>query len=396
MLKAVIFDMDGVIIDSEPMHARAAQLALQRFGVETTIDYAYGFIGSTTYHMCERMVMDFNLEPTVDELYRANDDMKQYLLQTEGHTVIPYIIDLIIDLHNNGLKLIIASSSPSAAIEEVMNSLNIRSYFTGYVSGMMVNNPKPAPDTFLKAAEQLGVLPNECLVIEDSKNGVNAAHAAGMPCIGYINPNSGKQDLSKATYLVEGFEEINYSFIHMVYNYYYKEAVRILETDRLIVQELTMEDFNDYYRICGEPSISAHIDDFSYDFDIERNKLKAYIDNAYPFYGYGLWGIYTKHNSLLVGCCGIELKEYNGINQYELSYFIEEKSQNNGYAIEAVKAILSFIFTKFDMSYIVALIDEHNTKSIKLANKLGMKADKQCIRGNRQMLIYKAYKDDFI
>jgi beta-phosphoglucomutase-like phosphatase (HAD superfamily) len=99
LFKAVIFDMDGVIIDSEPMHARANVLALKRYNIEVPLSYCYPFIGSTTYHMCQKMVEDFNMKASPEELLKANDEMKDYLLKTEGHTVIPYIIDLIKDLN---------------------------------------------------------------------------------------------------------------------------------------------------------------------------------------------------------------------------------------------------------------------------------------------------------
>ena len=85
------------------------------------------------------------------------------------------------------------------------------------VSGENIKNPKPAPDIFLAAAEKIGVSPEECIVIEDSANGVNGAKKAGMTAVGYINPNSGDQNLSNADYLVESFEGLEMSFFEMVY-----------------------------------------------------------------------------------------------------------------------------------------------------------------------------------
>ena len=82
---------------------------------------------------------------------------------------------------------------------------------------MQVANPKPAPDIFLAACDFLSVSPEECIVIEDSTNGVNAAYQAGITSIGFVNPNSGNQDLSKAAILVEGFDEVDYEFIKEVY-----------------------------------------------------------------------------------------------------------------------------------------------------------------------------------
>ena len=85
------------------------------------------------------------------------------------------------------------------------------------VSADTLDKPKPAPDVFLYAAQELGLSPDECIIIEDSQNGVLAAKAAGIPCVGYINPDSGDQDLSAADILVEGFEEVAEKFMVRVW-----------------------------------------------------------------------------------------------------------------------------------------------------------------------------------
>lgn len=388
MLKAVIFDMDGVIIDSEPMHAKAGVLALKKCGVDITTDYCYGFIGTTTYCMCQKMIRDFHLQTTAEELFEANQEMKHYLLNTEGYPVIPYVTDLIKDLHSHGVKLIIASSSPAEAIEYVRKTLSLESYFDGYVSGMNVSNPKPAPDIFLAAAKQLGVTPSECVVIEDSTNGVLAADAAGMTCIGYVNPNSGKQDLSKASVLVEGFDEVDYDYINEVYRHSHHEPVQILSTKRLIVRELAMEDFEELYRISTDPLVMKYLPDFSLSKEEEREKLQAYIRTVYPYYGYGLWGVCLKSDQKLIGKCGIEYKEADGTGEYEIGYLIGSKYQGQGFALEAAKAVIRYFFTKYKVPRIVAVIDRNNISSIRLAEWLGMVKDGETCRYQKKCLKY--------
>ena len=115
------------------------------------------------------------------------------------------------------MKMAVASSSMYERIERTAKSLGVDDCFDVYVSGEQLKRPKPAPDIFIKAAELLGVSPSECIVIEDSGNGVNAAKAAGMACVGYINPGSGDQDLSAADYLVESLEGLETSFFNMVH-----------------------------------------------------------------------------------------------------------------------------------------------------------------------------------
>ena len=388
MLKAILFDMDGVIIDSEPMHARAAALALEKFGVKVTTEYAYGFIGSTTYHMCQKMVEDFHLSATAEELHQANEEMKNYLIQTEGHEVVPYVLDLIKNLYDNGLKLIIASSSVSTAIEEVMESLHIKKYFHGFVSGNMVIHPKPAPDIFQMAAEKLGVSPSECLVIEDSYNGLTAATAAGITSIGYRNPNSGNQDLSQAAMLIEGFDEVDFSFLQKIYLTAHMEPRNILETDHLLLRELSGKDAEALCSLYHKLPLSTDLDFVCADPGAEADKLNAYMKNVYHFYGFGLWGVFKKETNQLIGRCGIEYKALHQEEIYELGYLLDPEDQGHGYAREFIGATLDYCFQELMIPEITALIAPSNARSRHLAESLGMRYCGECMRDGRHLLRY--------
>ena len=373
MLKAVLFDMDGVIIDSEPQHARAAVLALKKYNVDITIDYAYQFIGTTTYHMCKQMIEDFHISATAEELLKANEVMKDELTRTEGHLAIPYVIDLMKDLKRHGIMMMIASSSSAQNIQEVMQYLQIEDIMDGYISGTTVAHPKPAPDIFVAAAKCLGVDPSECIVIEDSHHGVTAAAAAHITSIGYINPNSGNQDLAQAAILVEGFDEVDYDFIHRVYQHAQMQPATILTTERLILRELALEEIENYCEICNHSKIREQLEDYSGNPKIEKEKLIAYIKNIYHFYDYGLWGVYLKGTNRLIGRCGLEYKMLNQEDIFELSYLLDADYHGHGYATECVKATLHYGFKKLGLNTITALIDKNNTSSRKVALKAGMK-----------------------
>ncbi len=391
MLKAVIFDMDGVIIDSEPLHARAAILALKQYHVDISIEYCSQFIGSTTYYMCQRMVEEFSLSITPEELLQANMDWKEALRTKEGYPAVPYVIDTIQNLHSHGVKLYIASSSPAADIEYVMSSLHIRDYFTGYISGTQLEHPKPAPDIFLAAAKQLGLRPDECIVIEDSTNGVKAALAAGMTCIGLVNPNSGKQELGKASYLIEGFDEIDYDFICRVYQEDHWAPSEIVSTKRLMIKELSEADAEALYPILKEQEYTAGSELCPSSLEEEIERRKAYIQNVYRFYGYGLWGVFLKDSGKLIGCCGIELKEMNGRGEYELSYLIAGEYQRLGYAYEAASAVIHYFTEHYDPDRIVAVIAPENLPSQRLAERLGMSKSGELLRNRRQCYSYLLY-----
>ncbi len=372
MLKAVIFDMDGVIIDSEPMHARAAILVLNELNIDVSMRYVETLIGCTMHTICSRMIKDFNIKNrSVEELIQANNQMKKALLKKEGLTAIPYVTDLIKNLYDNGMKLIIASSSSCEEIENVMDTLNIRQYFKGYVSGSTIPNPKPAPDIFLEAANLLGVAASECIVIEDSYNGVTAAKAANMTCIGYYNPNSGKQDLKSADILVEGFDEIDFSFIHQVYQQSHGTEIH-LSTDRTIIRELTLDDVPNMIQIYQHPEIKKYIDYDCASLEIEIEKHKAYIQNVYRFYGYGLWGVFDKSNNQLIGRCGIELKSIDGEQIFELGYLLDPTYHRKGYATEFVTEVINYCFQALNIDRITAFIDKNNSSSINLAYRTRM------------------------
>lgn len=390
MLKAVIFDMDGVIVDSEPVHAKAAAFALKKYKVDISIEYFYQFIGSTTYYMCQKMIEDYNIDATPETLLDLNNEMKQYLLEKEGYPVIPYVIDLMKDLHSHGIKLIIASSSMPEAIQRVMQSLHIESYFEGFISGMQVANPKPAPDIFLAACDFLSVSPEECIVIEDSTNGVNAAYQAGITSIGFVNPNSGNQDLSKAAILVEGFDEVDYEFIKEVYQDTHKKPFKI-ETERLLIREVTLEDIPSLYELYQDLDSKEYPDDFKNNMDLDTmyELHKAYIENVYQIYGHGLWGVFTKKENKLIGRCGVAYKSIQGNPEYEIGYLIGKPYQRKGYAKEGVTAILNYTFHTLNASSLVAIIHKDNNKSIAFAESIGMKLSGEIHRGHRDCYLFR-------
>lgn len=208
MIKAVIFDMDGVIIDSEPDHIRFEQQLFKSLGFNVSLEYHNKFVGTTSYYMWNDLKNKYSLKNTVEELVKNDrDKYYNYLCSLEKLEPIKGVRELIKFLHDRGYKLAVASSSPLNVIERVVKLLALDEYFDYLVTGDFVKRSKPAPDVFLYAAEKLGVKPNQCIVIEDSSNGVSAAKEAGMLCIGYKNLNSGDQNLNPADLILDDFME---------------------------------------------------------------------------------------------------------------------------------------------------------------------------------------------
>lgn len=157
----------------------------------------------------------FPIEEEVEDLIQRkrslfNDafDTKEDLFLLEG------VEKLIIDLHTKGMQLILASSASKVTIDRVFKRFGLSSYFSHIVSGEDFLNSKPHPAIFEHAAS-LSVAPKEnCIVIEDSTNGVLAAKSAGIFCVGYLSENSKLQDLSQADFVISHFDELNFEKIH--------------------------------------------------------------------------------------------------------------------------------------------------------------------------------------
>lgn len=379
MLKAVIFDMDGVIIDSEPLHARANILALKKYGVDLTYDYVTQFIGNTILHMCETIRKDYGLEISAKSLSAESAHQIELLHAKEGYTPIPFVKELIQDLNRHGLKLAIASSSTMELIEKIVDQFELRPYFTKLISGLNVTHSKPAPDIFLKACDELGVTPDEAIIIEDSSNGVLAAVRAGIPVIGYVNTHSGNQDLSKGSILVEGFEEIDTQFIKRTYQHAHNLPADIVHTERLTIRELSMEDVPTLYELYQDESFINSNLRYAATLDEALEKHKAYIQHMYHFHGLGLWGVFLKGTSQLIGHCGIEPKEVwqNGqiLDLYELGYGIHTAHQHKGFAKEAIASILHYAKNELYLDTISAVIADDNPASIQLAKLFDFTAE---------------------
>ncbi len=391
MLKTVIFDMDGVIIDSEPQHAEASLNTFKELGVDTDLDYCKSFTGSSSKKMAESAIKDFSLNITTDALLDKLNTAKKKLHEKEGYIPVDGVEALIKRLYKDGIQLAIASSSSPKEIETVVKKLGIKKYFEKLVSASSVANPKPSPDTFLLALEKLGAAPEDTVIIEDSTFGVKAAKAANVACIGFINPNSGNQNLNDADVLIESFDGIDKTFIENTLLRSQGKPLTIASTKRLFIRELAVSDIPDIYPIYSDPQVKKYIDNIDDYLELEMEKQKAYIQNVYSFYGFGLWGVFGKTSKKLIGRCGLETETIDGTNEIMLSYLLDSQHWGYGYALECCEAVLKYAKEQLELKRIVAVIDFDNIRSIKTAEKLGMKYEKDVVFNNRNRHLYSIY-----
>jgi HAD superfamily hydrolase (TIGR01509 family) len=210
MVKTVIFDMDGVIVDTEPLHHFAYHKHFKHLNIDVTPELYATFTGLSTKNTYQRLIDAFALEHEVHDLVRSKRDFFNEVFDTdEALDLLPGVFDLIKDLHSNGIQLVLASSASKETIKRVFDRFELHQYFTHTVSGEDFPQSKPHPAIFLRAAELAGTLVTECIVIEDSTNGIRASKAAGIFCVGYKSANTVPQSLGEADMVINHFDELN-------------------------------------------------------------------------------------------------------------------------------------------------------------------------------------------
>ena len=199
-MEAVIFDMDGVIVDSEPLHFQVETALFQELGIRLSHGEHAEFLGTSSREMFSALRQRFSLSESVEELMQEERRRYLNLLRNSPLPLNPGIPELVDRLKDGAYSIALASSAPEDQISLVLERSGLASKFEIRVSGDSVARSKPHPEIFLNAAADLGVKPSSCWVIEDSANGIRAAVAAGMRTIAYSRPDAAPQNLDAADY----------------------------------------------------------------------------------------------------------------------------------------------------------------------------------------------------
>jgi len=210
MVNTVIFDMDGVIVDTEPLHYFAYHEHFDDLGIEVPHDFYATLTGLSTKNTYQRIKDAFKLEHDIEVLIQSKRDFFNVVFDKKTDLqLLPGVLNLIQNLHNGDIQLVLASSASKVTIQKVFDRFDLHQYFTYKVSGEDFPKSKPDPAIFLNAAELAGADVSTCIVIEDSTNGIKAAKAAGIYCVGYKSENSKLQDLALADKVISHFDELN-------------------------------------------------------------------------------------------------------------------------------------------------------------------------------------------
>ncbi|MBA7472508.1 Beta-phosphoglucomutase [subsurface metagenome] len=204
--KAVIWDMDGVIADTAQYHHKGWQIVFRKRGANYTKEDFRHNTGKRSDTIIKSVLGEKIAQGEIMAIIREKDETFRQLM---GQNIRPFpgVLKLITSLKEHGFKIAIASSAPMDNIQLITQSLKIRNRFDAIISGWEVTKGKPDPQTFLLAAEKLGVEAEDCIVIEDAISGVTASRRAGMRCIAVTNTTS-REELREADLIIDTLEEI--------------------------------------------------------------------------------------------------------------------------------------------------------------------------------------------
>ena len=207
--KAIIFDMDGVLVDSEPFHVEIEKRMFKKMGLNITDEEHAGYMGIATDVMWAQIIKKRKLQWDVNEMTQLTiNESKPFFNSLEKIEPMTGIKDLLNKITEWKIPIAVASSSDPETIRIILQKSGLEKYFSHAISSLEVGKSKPEPDVFIHAAKLLGAKPENCLVIEDSKNGIKAAKAAGMYCVAYSGLAAENQDQSQADLVIDDYSSL--------------------------------------------------------------------------------------------------------------------------------------------------------------------------------------------
>lgn len=208
-MKAILFDMDGVLLDSEPLAFEMFRESLEKIGVQITLQELLDrYVGWYSEAIIQDILKRKNIEYPIEKFFKMHRSKGSFYVVSKKLEPIQGVVSLLEEIKKNDkIRLGVVSSTGSANVLTALNRMEVLSYFDVVICKEMVENKKPSPEGYLKAAAQLHCSPENCIVVEDTKIGIQAGKAAGMFVAGYKGL-SYEQDTSDADLEVYSFEEL--------------------------------------------------------------------------------------------------------------------------------------------------------------------------------------------
>ena len=208
-ISCVIFDMDGVIVDTEPLHKKAYFKTFKSLGLTVSETLYHSLTGSSTINAFQKLVTHFQLTDDPQKLVLQKRVFFVALFESDPSlALIDGVEEIIKYFYNKDIALVLASSASMETINRVFTRFDLNQYFVGKLSGADLKKSKPHPEIFEKAARVATIPKEHCIVIEDSDNGVIAANRANIYCVGYKSEHSKLQTLATADLVIQDFNEL--------------------------------------------------------------------------------------------------------------------------------------------------------------------------------------------
>ena len=217
--EAVIFDMDGVLIDSEPIHIEIERKLFDKLGIAVSADIHRTYLGTAGDYMYNDIKTRFGLSQPIEELLEFDENFRVDYFKSLGKMNLNEgVLEFLNLIKSSGIRLAVATSSSPEMAKTLLERCGIISFFDAVVTTSEAGKSKPGPEVYLLAAQKIDVKPSGCLVFEDSPNGLLAAKNAGMHCVAIETSSVNVLELSKADYVIKTFSGMTISDLAEIYS----------------------------------------------------------------------------------------------------------------------------------------------------------------------------------
>lgn len=378
-IQAIIFDMDGLMLDTEPLYRIAWKRASAECGFELTDEIYKSLVGRGRKDAVKTLAETFGPEFPPEKFRALAARYEEEKFAGPRMPKKPGLDQLLAFLEQRNLPLAVATSTERRLTLPRLARTGLLSRFEVVATGDEVSRGKPFPDLFLLAASRLGVEPSSCLVLEDSEAGVLAARAAGMQVFqvpDLVEPSAEARRAANGVFhsLCDVKERLRTSPLNPPAH---ESFSRMIETRRLLALPLSKLDREEVRAMDCDPQIMATLGGVRSEEDSER-WLRENLEH-WERHGFGIWVFRDATSGEIAGRAGLRRVDVEGASEVELGYALASKFWGQGLATEMGSAVLERGYPSVAMDRVIALIAASNARSLRVAAKLGFHFERNAI-----------------